>query len=463
MADQGFLNIMQAAGLYNPQEDTPRPDLSGLPTAPVGDPDAARYAQKALDYETDAVAASVEGTRNDTLNRAAYKLGSLVSAGHLDGQRVIDSLSAAARVSGLPPSEINSVVWRATRDGGSTPREVHLDPARNGAPAAHVIDLPTSTRATGANDSSDDDVASEVAQIAGQYPTLDWPTVWDQTPDDVEWIAYPFFERGKLYSLYSPAKAGKSLFALDVCAALATGRRVLGNPAGDPLTVLYVDLENSPADLVERLQDLDYQPGQLDRLRYMSFPNLPALDSPAGGRDLTACVIHHQADVVVIDTVSRTIAGGENDSDTFHQLYRHAMVPLKKQGTTIIRLDHAGKDEEKGMRGSSAKLSDVDTAWKLSRSGDGRLRLDRTAARSSRSPESAVVEQRQAPLRHVLVDSSTDDEVSKLAATMDRLDIPQEWGREKARKALADSGLKARNAVLAEAIRMRRITLGGAA
>jgi hypothetical protein len=56
---------------------------------------------------------------------------------------------------------------------------------------------------------------------------------------------------------------------------------------------------------------------------------------------------------VVIDTVSRAIDGEENSNDTW----------LNQLGIAMIRLDHSGKDETKGMRGGSAKSGDVDAVW----------------------------------------------------------------------------------------------------
>jgi hypothetical protein len=472
--DHPIARALIAAGLYRPDGVTRPVGLPELPRAAAGDPAAAQYGLKALEYEADIVAASTEGTRNDALNRAAFKLGSLVTAGHLDGQLVIDTLIAAARVSGLPVSEINRVVYRAAREGGETPRVVQLEPRETIAPAfslavppGNALSLIQGQNSAPAVDNDDQlppqpagGVPSTVdTDIGALYPVLDWPTVFEQTPDDVDWLAYPVFERGRLYSLYSPAKAGKSLFAIDVCAALAAGTPVLGSPRRDPVTVLYVDLENSPADLVERLNDLGFTAPQLERLRYLSFPSLPPLDTARGGLHLAAITQHYAAELVVIDTVSRTIAGKENDSDTFHALYRYAMAPLKAMGVTVIRLDHAGKDEEKGMRGSSAKVSDVDTAWKLTRTGEGRLKLERTASRNSHSPEFVVLDQQSNPLRHVVMADQADDKVTSLVHTLTRLGVPQDWGRARARKLLVEQGIRVGDHVLSEAIRARKTTL----
>jgi hypothetical protein len=45
---------------------------------------------------------------------------------------------------------------------------------------------------------------------------------------DEEWLAYPIIPKGRAIALYAPAKAGKSTIVLAVAAAVATGRRVLG-------------------------------------------------------------------------------------------------------------------------------------------------------------------------------------------------------------------------------------------
>ncbi|SEF34360.1 AAA domain-containing protein [Amycolatopsis pretoriensis] len=465
-ASHPFLAVLEAAGLYTPNGHAVTVDLSDLPAAAAGDPAAAHYAEKALEYEADAVAASTEGTRNDNLNRACFKIGSLVAAGHLDAQHAIDTLIAAARVSGLPASEINHVVYRATREGGAEPRVVKLEPVKGYRPA-YTLDgpPPAPPGAAGVSTSGAVDTgATDTVALNTAYPPLDWRETWSRTPEDVDWLAYPVLERGGMYALYSPAKAGKSLFALDLCAAIAAGRSALGQPPAAPATVLYVDLENHVTDIVGRLKDMGYQPSELDRLIYLSFPALPALDTRVGGAQLFAEATRHRAEMVVIDTVSRVISGEENSADTFNALYRYSCVPLKAAGITVLRLDHAGKDEDRGMRGSSAKISDVDVAWKLTRTSESRVRLDRIACRNAHHPDSVILDQHDMPLRHVLLPGSgLPDRVAQIVRTLDRLAVPADWGRDRVRHMLAERGIKVRNDALGEALRVRRTTFTGGA
>ncbi len=159
--------------------------------------------------------------------------------------------------------------------------------------------------------------AQRPMDIERTYPVLDWSALWAGAGATVDWLCEPLLIAGRSVALFSPPKAGKTLLSLELTSALATGRPVLGNPARQPMRVLYVDLENTEDDLRERLIDLGYGPSDdLDNLRYLSFPDLPALDSPRGGEHLRAIAEHHAARLVVLDTVSRVIDGEENSADT---------------------------------------------------------------------------------------------------------------------------------------------------
>jgi hypothetical protein len=317
-------------------------------------------------------------------------------------------------------------------------------------------------------------LAGKVAEKAGQneakvgpwtghaapYTPIDWHELFAATPVETEWLCEPIIARGENVAIYSPAKAGKSLLTLEIVAALAAGRPVLGNPARPPLRILYVDMENSRRDLFKRLRALGYGPDDLSNLTYLSFAALPTLDSAPGGRDLLAVVEACRAELVVIDTVSRVIAGKENDADTFHAVYRCSLIPLKQRGISVLRLDHSGKDAEKGQRGSSGKNTDVDAIWQLIKKSETRLYLKRDDGRSAEHA-GAVVEltREDAPLRHTVTTSATSmaRDIQAAVEAMDRLDVPTEWSRRAVRKAVE---LSVSNAALGEAITARRDRLG---
>lgn len=248
------------------------------------------------------------------------------------------------------------------------------------------------------------DTPAKLAETAARFTAarIDWAAFWSELDPQPQWLCEPIIERGRQTAFYSEAKAGKSLLWLEVCAALVTGRAVLGNPPRDPVSVLYVDQENMRIDIRERLGKLGYEGEKLDRLFYYSFPDLSYLDTETGGRELFALALFHVADLVVIDTLSRVVQGDENENDTYHQFYKFTGVRLKSHGIALVRLDHAGKDVTKGMRGASSKTTDVDEVWSLTADDHGTVTLTRTHSRSNHGTSRVVLARKDDPLRHEL-------------------------------------------------------------
>jgi hypothetical protein len=89
------------------------------PGAPISHPD--RYAAVALEAEADRVARAPVGSRNDTLNRAAFALGRLVGAGLLDLWLVSRVLTDAALQAGLGRAEIHRTIRSGLTAGRRQP------------------------------------------------------------------------------------------------------------------------------------------------------------------------------------------------------------------------------------------------------------------------------------------------------------------------------------------------------
>jgi hypothetical protein len=291
---------------------------------------------------------------------------------------------------------------------------------------------------------------------------IDWHEAFGAKPAEVDWLIEPLLERGTGNAWFGKPGACKSLIALEVAAALAAGRPVLGAPAAGPMTVVYVDVENSVNDIAERLQAFSYQPGDLKRLVCSSFPDLPALDTPGGGQRLLALTEARGAALVIIDTTSRIIAGKENDADTFLQLYRNALIPLKQRGITVLRLDHPGKDTERGQRGSSAKDGDVDTVWLVDRVSDTAVNFERRKSRSGHGFPALYLTRRFEPLRHEPGGTGMPPRVAGILAALTPLNAPTDISQRGAAKLLRDAGEHFRNDELAKALRIWREHPGNA-
>lgn len=89
-------------------------------TAPAGR--GGGYVRAALAGERAAVAAAQPGRRNATLNRAAFNLGQVVTAGLLEVGQVRAVLLAAALEAGNPEAEARATIESGLRGGARKPR-----------------------------------------------------------------------------------------------------------------------------------------------------------------------------------------------------------------------------------------------------------------------------------------------------------------------------------------------------
>ncbi|MFP5327746.1 MAG: bifunctional DNA primase/polymerase [Acidimicrobiia bacterium] len=80
-------------------------------------PHAERWAEAAFTGEMDRLRAAQEGTRNDTLNRIAFRLGQIVAAGALDERRVHSALVQGAQAIGLGEREAVTTVESGMQAG----------------------------------------------------------------------------------------------------------------------------------------------------------------------------------------------------------------------------------------------------------------------------------------------------------------------------------------------------------
>jgi hypothetical protein len=299
-------------------------------------------------------------------------------------------------------------------------------------------------------------VVPQIAPAVPETPVefIDWTEFWSKDRSEPEWALERILARGRGHALYAKRKAGKSLLML-WCALELIKSGIL---------VLYFDYEMTEDDIEERLADLGCgAETDLSLLRYALLPVLPALDSAEGGRrileivdrEMTGHVGRHTA--VIIDTIGRATQGDENDADTIQDFYRHTGIGLKRRGCTWARLDHEGKDGERGQRGSSAKGDDVDVVWRLVAT-EGGVELRRDVARMSWVPEKVCLRQQVEPVLcyHVEDDSWPAGTVAA-AEALDRLGIALDASRRTASKALSEDGSGARTQVVAAALRWRRM------
>lgn len=277
------------------------------------------------------------------------------------------------------------------------------------------------------------------------WKPLNWHELWNDDTQD-EWLLEPLIAAGRGTVLYSPAKTGKSLLTLEIAASLACGREVMGVRPERPIRTLIIDHENDPkTDTRDRLKKMKFKPDDLANLFVLSYPVMATLDTAEGGRQVLEIAQRYNVELVVIDTVSRAIAGEENDNNTWLQFYRNTGVVLKRHGIAMLRLDHSGKDASKGQRGGSAKTSDVDLVWSLTEvEKDKTYRLDCTHNRMMVHERTITVKRVQVPLHHKVEaharKASFDAVVNELVRYLDDHDAPLDLSMNEAHRILTAAG-----------------------
>jgi hypothetical protein len=190
---------------------------------------------------------------------------------------------------------------------------------------------------------------------------------------------------GKVHSIYSGASTGKTFLMLWLIL------RVLDRG----LPVLVFDMENGPRIMAERLEQLDADPEQLDKLlHYHFYPNLPTTGE--GLAEYEMRLDNLKPALAVFDSWINFLAANgleensSNDVSAWSAAYTH---PARSRGIAVLLLDHVPKDGV-SSRGSGRKKDEVDVMWALrnpypfDRDTVGRIVLTREKDREGWLPES---------------------------------------------------------------------------
>lgn len=171
--------------------------------------------------------------------------------------------------------------------------------------------------------------------------------------------------------IYGPSSSGKSFLALDLLQSIAFGRDWFGNKVKQ-CAVTYVALEGE-AGVAGRIKAYVTRHGSVSSdVGYVAEPfTLLKVDDI---NDLANAILAAgNADVVVVDTLSRAISGlDENDSKAMGQIIAAAKILQDLLGGLLLFIHHTGKDAARGMRGHSSLHAAVDCAIEVRRSGDRR-------------------------------------------------------------------------------------------
>ena len=314
-----------------------------------------RYGLAALDAELGELGQAVQGTRNHALNLCAFNLYQLVAARQLEERLVDDRLLTVATSIGLGDHEIRQTMASARGAGLAQPREIPERPARriavNGAPPIEEPEILDAGYDTYEPPPEVEPTGWERVDLSpwldgnppDNSPKAGWRT-------DGQAILYP----GKIHSFNGEPESGKSLCAQHLCVAHIA--------AGD--TVLYLDFEDGPSGVVERLKAMGADLEHIrERFHYHQISNQWSVEAC---QVVDAVLAGDQYTVAVLDGVTEAMMlCGQSPRDESDVTKFWNILPrrLARSGAATLLIDHVVKDAEDRGRwaiGSEHKLAAID-------------------------------------------------------------------------------------------------------
>jgi hypothetical protein len=182
---------------------------------------------------------------------------------------------------------------------------------------------------------------------------------------------------GGLGILGGAPKIGKSLLALQIALAVASGGRVF-NVKVDQGPVLYLALEDSPRRLKERMLKMNWPRGlPAEFMTIGEFATQIGPLSRGGWGKLAQYIKERQCRFVAIDTLARVIRGDQMDPDQMTRGLEPLQQLAHQQNSSLLLLDHHRKASGVGQGGTLDAIGDIlgstskggvaDTAWGLYR------------------------------------------------------------------------------------------------
>lgn len=198
-------------------------------------------------------------------------------------------------------------------------------------------------------------------------------SVWDSLPELSPCLIEGVLRKGHKMLLAGPSKAGKSFLQIELCIAIAEGRRWLGWQCAKG-RVMYVNLELDRASCLHRFRDvygaLGWLPsglGNIDiwNLRGKSCPMdklAPKLIRRALKKDYVA---------IIIDPIYKVITGDENSADQMAAFCNQFDKVCTELGCAVIYCHH----HSKGSQGAKRSMDRASGSGVFARDPDALLDL----------------------------------------------------------------------------------------
>lgn len=189
-----------------------------------------------------------------------------------------------------------------------------------------------------------------------------------------DFLVDDLLERHAVSCLYGPSNVGKTFIMLDLALHIASGRPWNGHETKKG-AVVYVAAEGTRG-IHKRIASWEKHHGlDLSDVWFSSRPSpIDLLSDDGDTKSFIAAVIEECSAwgegvapaLIVIDTLSRALAGGdENSSVDMGAFVKHIDAIKTATGAHIAIVHHSGKDAAKGMRGWSGMRAAIDTEMEV--------------------------------------------------------------------------------------------------
>jgi len=203
-----------------------------------------------------------------------------------------------------------------------------------------------------------------------------------------EWILRGRLVKRGLTALYSAPGVGKSFVAIDMGLAACLGEGWWGENFPANCKVLYIAAERY-SEVRDRLEAACKKRGVAIPANFYLYARPHALQAIEHGEVLKALAEEVKPDVIIFDTFAKMTLGKKenesNESGPIVEMFGQVVAAAGGQCGGLI-IHHAGKDESKGLRGSTALLGALDGVWKLDKQEGGGLALSVEKLNAAEAP-----------------------------------------------------------------------------
>ena len=188
-----------------------------------------------------------------------------------------------------------------------------------------------------------------------------------------EWLLRGRLVKRGLAALYAPAGVGKSFVAVEAALCAALGEQFWHEYFPKNCRVLYFASERVDV-IADRVKASCKRRGVAIPANLFIVGRTRPLQAKDQFEIIKDICAEYKPDFIIFDTFAKMTLGiNENDSAEAGLIVEHFATFVEAAGTQAggLLVHHAGKDNTKGLRGSTALIGALDAVWKLEKKEKG--------------------------------------------------------------------------------------------